>query len=177
MEQVLVQRGVVAFSLSKHNLPQPAYFAEHWLSPPLEVAGTSAAALALGVRRFWPAWARFTDLDVLRRLVSAGATFTFMPLCDKGSGNLLLMKKWGHFWESIISADLDVGHRVLYFPDVCSVHMHHRAKLQVQGLKEHTMRHYSVANLLRLSPNLRAPPGMGEGRSPNWAPGRPSTWR
>ena len=44
---------------------------------------------------------------------------------------------------------MELGPRILYFPDVCSHHKHHRSKLQVKRLKTHTMRHYGMAALLR----------------------------
>lgn len=41
--------------------------------------------------------------------------------------------------------------KCLYLPDTCQAHAHHRAKLQVRSLRHHTTRHFSVANLMRLS--------------------------
>lgn len=150
MEQTLVQRGAAGFCLRVDGHPSGAYFAEHWLGPPLEVEGTAGAALLPGLRRFWPQAASFEGLPSLRKLVSDGAAFTFMPMCDKASGNRVLLKAWGQHWQDTVNKDKDIGKRVLYFPDVCSVHLHHRAKLQLRGLRDHTFCQCSVANLLRL---------------------------
>lgn len=148
MEQV--QRGSVGFCVKDGGRLEAVYFAEHLLSAPLEVSGTSAAALGPGLRRFWPKACRFDDIDSLRALVSRGVTVTFMPMCDKASGNMAAQRQRGHRWATDISADDEIKKGVLYFPNNCSVHLHHRAKLQIRGLREHTMRHYAVANLLRL---------------------------
>lgn len=148
----LVQRGVIAFTLGQEDNGGTtlAHLADAWLGPPQEAAGTSAAALAPGLRKFWPRAFQFLDPAALQRLTAAGKTATFMPMCDKASGNLLLYKYWGWFWENNLLADGALEGRILFFPDVCCVHLHHRAKLQVRGLRVHTLRHFSVANLLRI---------------------------
>jgi hypothetical protein len=84
----------------------------------------------------------------MKTLTSGVSSFTFMPLGDKATSNLSVLKYFGDFWEHRLLEQ--VGPSVLYWPDTCGIHLHHRAKLQVKGLKLHTMRHYSIANLHRL---------------------------
>lgn len=75
-------------------------------------------------------------------------SFTFMSMCDRASANLSILKYWGRFCETIVLPR--VGPGILFWSESCGVHAHHRAKLQVKGLKTHTMRHFSIANLYPL---------------------------
>lgn len=147
--QILVQRGVVGFSAGASGSGSVVSFGEHWITPPLEVGGTSAGALKAGLLRGVPQEFNFSDTEALKKATRNGCTFTYMPMCDKASGNLSLMKAWGATWEKISNDSALVG-KIFFWPEVCMVHTHHRAKLQVKGLRAHTMRHFSVANLMRL---------------------------
>lgn len=152
MIPTMVQRGVVGITV-REQAPlegRTAGLQEHWLGPPLEVSGTSAGAVLPALRRFWPGSLDFSAVEAMRQLTANGTTVTYMPMGDKASGNLSVMKFWGQRWEDDYLTDAGLAGRVFYWPDTCTVHLHHRAKLQIHGLKEHTMRHFSVANLLRL---------------------------
>ena len=62
---------------------------------------------------------------------------------------MLMMKRWGHFYKKVVLPAF--RGRVKYFPDTCGIHGHHRGKLQCKGLRRHTMRHFSIANLHKLA--------------------------
>lgn len=100
----------------------PVYLAEHWIKAPQVATGTSAEALMPGVRGFRPKGSRFGDAEVMRGVMDCTTTFTYMPLCDKASGNLLVFRFWGDHWEkNLLNAD-GIGARVLFWPDVCPAH-------------------------------------------------------
>lgn len=144
--QTLVQRGVVAFCLAGGD--RSSKIAEHWLARPSAAPGTSASSLYSGLRSFWPT--DFLDISSVTALLSCASSFTYMPMCDKASGNMSLLRHIGHHFETQLWANPAVGAKALMWPDVCSAHLHHRGKLQVKGLRPHIMRQFGLAKLLRL---------------------------
>lgn len=142
----MVQRGVVSFTLTDKATNSSRTFSEYWLSKPAEVEGTSGAALLPALRKAAPRGFLYDDLPALRATCTQVRSHTFMPLGDSAGSNLLIMKFWGHLWFEEIRTEIPTA---LYWPDTCGVHHHHRAKVQLAGLRRHTMRHYSISTLNR----------------------------
>lgn len=151
--QTLVQRGHIGFFLFERGQPTGIHIAEHWIKPPQEASGTSAEAWARGLESSWPTGVDLYLLASLKSLLLSVTSVTYMPCCDKASGNMALLRHWAHEWETKVLKDPDIGGRFLVWPDVCSAHLHHRAKLQVKSLKQHTVRQFAVAKLMRLRGN------------------------
>ena len=144
----LVQKGIMTFALADHGRGDSAIFQDSWLTPPLEVAGASAACLLPAIERGHPTQLVVDNLDALRSTVGRVSALTLMPICDGASSNLVILRHMGHQVENILCPE--VGHTLLIWPDTCGVHLHHRAKLALKDLRKHTMRHYAIAKLFRL---------------------------
>ena len=121
---------------------------EQFLSPPYQVQGTSAYALLPALLKGMPEAFNFHDMDQMAKVADSCSSCTIFALPDRASGNCAIMRYWGRQWEDNC-LDRFSG-RILYFPDTCMVHMHHRGKLQLAELRFHTIRHFSLANLYRL---------------------------
>jgi hypothetical protein len=145
--QTIVQKGTLRTTLVDLESVRCERFWESWLTQPLQVEGTSAQALWPAVLRALPQRFRFDLIQELVKLCESVSSFTLQPYGDKASGNLLLMRRFCTFWHEVILPRL--GPRVLFWPDTCTVHLHHRGKLQLKGLKHHTARHFSIANLYK----------------------------
>lgn len=143
----LVQEGVVGFTLCDASRQALCVSREKWICAPIGVKAVTAAGLHPGIQKAWPACFSITDVAVLQGLVQNVSSYTFMPLCDRASSNLAILKYWGQQWENEVAPK--VGPKVLFWAECCGVHQYHRAKMQVKGLKFHTMRHFSIANLYR----------------------------
>lgn len=151
--ETLVQRGTVRAFLG------PACEAEgqvcnEWLVPPKVVEGTGAAEQYPAVRAGMPSAIDWENPEALAQIGASMDCFVFAPIGDKASANVSIMKYWTHRYETEHAAKCDG--KVLLLPEVCQVHSHHRVKLGVKPLRQHTSRHYSINNLLRLPATQRA---------------------
>ena len=70
-----------------------------------------------------------------------------MPMGGMASSNMKILKDWGKFYESTLIPRF--GGRLLFSPDNCGTHKHHRAKRDLKYLKRHILRHYSMHKLFR----------------------------
>lgn len=147
--QTISQRGCIRVSAFNTITGGGASFEEDWLCKPWQVTGTSAPALYPAVAKNMPSCFCVDHPDEVGRLAKSVTTCTFMPVCDKASGNLCMLRIWGHTLEKLQKERAGMG-TVLYFPDTCGIHAHHRGKLAIKELRQHTMRHFSIANLYRL---------------------------
>ena len=115
---------------------------------PLEIVGAKASdqfgALELGIPQEFKAY----DLGAALVLMKSLTSFTFRPLCDKQSGNILQMKVWGYKIENVVAPA--VRFKVLFYPEHCGLHIHQRGKLQLPEISFHIARHFSSAHLFRL---------------------------
>lgn len=147
--QTLVQRGGVSFTLASELARVSKSFREAWCLQPQKVMSTSAEALWPAIMAGLPSALNIMDAKRMEDLCSSVSSCTFQFLCDKASGNLLLMRTIGrHYLEEVLPR---TAGKVLWWPETCTVHLHHRCKLQVRALRHHTMRHFSLANIVRLS--------------------------
>lgn len=147
--QTMVQRGCVTVGLAQEGRDSRV-FSEYWLCQPVEVMGTSAEAMYPALRAACPASLRCDDLGAMKEVARQLSHYTYMPLGDAASGNIRLMRLYASRVEKI-NEDPAVNGALLYWPELCGLHLHHRAKLQVTELRSHLMRHFSIANLHRLS--------------------------
>lgn len=146
--QTISQRGSVRFTLAKAT-GESVSFDEAWLCRPWQVCTTSAHALLPGLRRAMPSCFNFESVGEIKDIAASVSSFSFLPVCDKASGNLSILRVWGDKLRTMQEEEPSTKN-ILYLPEVCGVHTHHRGKLMVKGLREHTMRHFSIANLYRL---------------------------
>ena len=149
---MMVQKGFVQTTFHIATPPSILCVAEQWLCQPTQVTSTTASDIIAGITSKCPNHFDFLKPDLLKETVSKGLTLTRIEVGDRASGNLLALKFFGYYWEYYIVPT--IGPKVLFFPDVCGDHLHHRAKMQVKDLKRHTMRAFSIANLNRL-PGVR----------------------
>lgn len=145
-EQTMVQRGTFRTSFTDSH-GNEGRFSDEWLVQPLVVEGTAAIELLPGLHRGLPEVCRPGNTSGLEALVAGFDTFVFAPIGDKSSANVRVLKVWGHYFENDLPSDL--RKHVIYLPETCQAHSHHRGKLQVQSLRPHTMTHFCVANLNR----------------------------
>ncbi|CAK0788551.1 unnamed protein product [Prorocentrum cordatum] len=149
--QTICQRGYARLTLANHMNDKSAIsrsFCEQILVNPMKVSGTSANAILPAVLKAIPRPFQFNAVENIDRLLRSFSSFTMSLTGDKASGNILLMKQFCHQWETMVLPRS--SGRLLVFPETCGVHLEHRTKLQVVPLKHHTMRLFSLANLLRL---------------------------
>lgn len=146
--QTLVQRGCVSCTVASAQASAWRTFREVWLVQPKKVSGTSAEALWPALLQSLPKACNLMDTEQMEKLSKMVSSFSVQFVCDKASGNLLVLKTLGKYYEEFL-CPLTNG-KLLLWPETCTVHLHHRCKLQVRALRTHTMRHFSLANLVRL---------------------------
>lgn len=151
--QTMVQKGALQFACSDHAQCKTFCFHEDWTVQPVEVAGATAECLYSGLRRGTPAQLFVGNLEALRATAGKVSSLTLMPMCDRASSNLAMLKHMGNEVENRLGET--VGHRVLLWPDTCGIHLLHRAKLALKSIRSHTMRHYAIANLFKLGGERR----------------------
>lgn len=93
--QTICQRGSFRLAMLNSATGASSFTDAAWLCRPWQVSGTSAKALHLAVVKNMPSFFNFNDADGLEALASSVSHVTFMPLCDKASGNLAIMRHWG----------------------------------------------------------------------------------
>ncbi|MDA8584253.1 hypothetical protein N9L68_08450, partial [bacterium] len=143
----LVQRGVFGFGMYNGKTEKKKLFKEYWLVDPRELQGTKAKHIEPGIVESMPKELNLKDVDGAAMLLSQVSSYTFMPMGVMASSNMYILKDWGKFYESTLLPRF--GGRLLFFPDNCGTHKHHRAKRDLKDLKRHILRHYSMNKLLR----------------------------
>ena len=152
--QTIQQRGQVSVALDSGTLDRTMTWVEEWLCPALVVEGTRGLHLLPAVHRFFPKEFLLTgSVETLKKTLASVDSFTFAPCSDAASGNVVVMKAWGHLIESIRRL---VGPRLLFLPDTCQVHSHQRGKASMKAVKVRLSRHYSMSQLLRRETVLEA---------------------
>ena len=145
--QVMQQRGAFTVTLDSKSLNKSSDFCEQWLCPPCTVVGTKASDLLPALVKHMPEQFEITgNPQKIMKGVSSFSSWTFCPIGDGASGNISILKGWGHLVESCISIAMP---RCLYLPDTCQAHPHQRARLAVRGLQRHSARQFSMGKLLR----------------------------
>ena len=129
----MVQRGVVSFALADVQRERNCQWSEYWLCQPLQVDHCTAEGLYPAIAKVWPRSFAFDCIDTLSELVRLIDSYTFMPVGDKASSNVSILKHWGHHWEHRVLPQ--IGPKILFWADSCGIHLHHRAKMQVKSLK------------------------------------------
>lgn len=76
-------------------------------------------AIKQGLLGFLRKAATFFDLPAPKNFMAAEATFTYMPLCDKASGSLALLRRGCWQIEHKIAVDATIGGWVLCWPGGC----------------------------------------------------------
>lgn len=92
LTQTMVQRGSLSFALVDLSRASAAAFAEYWLSTPVEVQGTDAASIFPAIARAIPVGLSVHDEQAMDDLMASCSSMTFQPMCDKASGNLVLLR-------------------------------------------------------------------------------------
>ena len=144
----IVQRGGVCWTAGQDRAQTSRSWWEHWLVAPQTVEGTSAAALWPAVTGALPKAGNFMDVNAMDELMRHVDSYCFQTVCDKASGNLLLLRQLCSFWTSQLRDRH--GGRIRFWPETCGIHLHHRMKLQVRALAWHVNRQFSICNLIRL---------------------------
>lgn len=147
--QTLVQRGGVCCTLASDRASAAYSFREAWFVLPQKVMGTTAEAMWPSVMASIPKPFDIMDVQRMIALCDSVSSFTMQFVCDKASGNLLMLKTIANFYEQHVLPR--TNGQILMWAETCTVHLHHRCKLQVLTLKRHTVRHFSLANLVRLA--------------------------
>lgn len=148
--QTMSQRGVIGFRMINTISGGYATFDEAWLCRPWQVVGTSAPALVPAILENMPAFLQECSMHSLKALAGMASSFTFLPISDKASGNINILRFFAHKVQQL--REQHGVTNILILPDVCGVHQHHRGKLSPKLVRWHTMRHFSSANLYRLEP-------------------------
>lgn len=142
--QTLMQRGVVKITCKAGQAWSD--FVENWLCMPVQVPSTSAESLFGGLAKSMPEELSLNRPGKLTDMSECVSSYTFQPLCDRASGNLVILRWWAKLYAELPK---EAQAKVLFWPDTCQVHSHARGKLALQGLRAHTMRHFSIAHLHR----------------------------
>ncbi|CAK0833634.1 unnamed protein product [Prorocentrum cordatum] len=153
-QPTLVQRTTVNLSLVNLSRKEGRQFQTYWVSQPTEAGGTKAMHLLPGILKGMPEQWDFQKVAKLTETLGAVSSLTFMPMCDKASSNVSIVKMWAGAEQQFKEALPELGKKLLYFPDARGIHSHHRGKLALKGLRPHTMRHYSIASMSRYRGNL-----------------------
>ena len=147
----MVQRGEREFHMIEERADREirhASFSEQVLVPPQVVQGTSAARLLPGLQKGIPTDLHMWSEEAMHELMECIDCFVFLPLGDRASSNVSIMKMWGYTWLHHFKDTYQV--RVMYLAETCQVHSHHRTKVALADLKKHIARHHSLAHLYRL---------------------------
>lgn len=148
--EIMVQRGACTFDLSDIAAGVSHQYTEEWLTPHLSIEGTSASAIYPGLVKGLPPCMRFGVAEGSASISLLAESFdvsVFLPLGDRASANLSVMRHLGCAWEELPA---NSKRKILMLMETCQVHSHHRGKLQVVGLKKHVARHYSICQMYRL---------------------------
>jgi len=146
--ECMVQRGACHWFMADLTTLKEGHFSEQWIIGPTLVSGSAARDLWPSLTAGMPAVFGFWSKAGLKEVIAAMDMYIFAPICDAASGNISILRHFGHLWE------MDLKHefhgRVLMIVDPCQAHLHHRSKLALACLREHTARHYGLAQLYKL---------------------------
>lgn len=145
--QTLMQRGVLKITCGENELE--SNFVENWLCKGVQVPSTTADSIYGGLKKSMPSeffLAHADGTDDLAEAAKSVTSLTVQALCDRASGNLVILRWWAH---EVARLPEGLRQKVLYWPDTCAVHAQSRGKLTLKGLRKHTMRHFSIAHLHR----------------------------
>lgn len=145
-QQIIVQRGVLAVTLLDMTLERAMQFTEVWVCQPRQVRSTDAASLMPALNHALPPSFNIFPAGDMSKVSRSASTITVGLFGDKAASNLLLMKAGGKEWEENIHPRMK---NIFILADSCGVHLHHRMKLQLRPLQQHTSRHFSLAALFR----------------------------
>lgn len=148
--ETMSQRGAVRMCLMNTGADSADHHDEAWLCKPIQVSGTSAPALITALDQNIPAPFKLGDIAALKALSDSVTSFSFLPISDRASGNVAIMRYFVAQLEKL--HDEEGVNNILILPDFCGVHAHHRGKLSLKPVRPHIMRHFSVAHLYRLEP-------------------------
>lgn len=150
-EEVFVQRGftvVASKLLGKEPRQDPVLVGTPWFVPPYIVTTTSAAAISPAIILGEPkGFQMFFDPDELKAKSESVSSLTLCKTCDRGSGNLLWLKfLQAEFFERIFPRFPNI----CLWSDCCAAHSHHRGKLGLRDLRQHTLAVHSEAKVGKL---------------------------
>lgn len=147
VQHVIAQRGFLRVEMKDELAGTNERFSETWVCQPKAIDSTKAEALLPAIEDLMPPPFKcdFTSMNALApRLTS----YSFMPVTDRASSNLGILRRFGTLLEE--AAQQGKAANVLYLPDICMVHGHVRAKLNMTGMKAHMNRHFAISKLYRL---------------------------
>ena len=102
--QTMAQRGFFTFTLVNKDNGESNSTKEAWLARPIEVEGSSGGAMLPAIESQMPEGFSTHYWDRLQRTANTCSHLTIMPLCDKASGNISMLKFWGHRWAMMLEA-------------------------------------------------------------------------
>lgn len=146
--QTMVQRGRCGYNLHDFGVEKQAVFTEEWLVPPLQVEGTAATDLHGALVAHLPDGFRWVDPAASAGVANAANVIVFMPLGDKASANVSMLKRYGFFWKHKLLPMY--GPKIMMLAESCQAHSHHRGKSSLPRLKEHVAKHFSLGHLYKL---------------------------
>ncbi|CAK0821077.1 unnamed protein product, partial [Prorocentrum cordatum] len=142
---VVVQRATFNTTLFDMARNRAAQYQEYYLAQAVEIDGTKAKDILPAVRQGLPA--KFDVLDVENFAKSADnyTSYTYMPCPDRASSNINIIKKFATVIDTQIVRE--AGHHILFWPDTCGIHAHHRGKMKMKSLRRHTMRQFAIVSM------------------------------
>eukprot|EP00959_Pyramimonas_sp_CCMP1952_P311320 6515340-Pyramimonas_sp.AAC.1 len=69
------------------------------------------------------------DPDSFNTVLTKVSTCTFMPMADRASSNMGILKPWGSKAAEIVEQK-QANTNAFNWPDTCGIHAHHRGKLK-----------------------------------------------
>ena len=92
---VLVQRGVFQTDTADLKSKQRNHHDELFLIQSVAVDGSAGGALLPGLRSGMPAKFSFENLPAMASLLRSCDSVCYLPLCDRASGNMAILRHWG----------------------------------------------------------------------------------
>lgn len=109
--QTMVQRGGVQVMLLDGSSDRTHNYEESWLVLPKEVGCTSAECLLPAITEAMPQPFCLTSPGHLSKTAQAITSVTVMPVGDKASGNIKILKHWAKEVQTTVKSE--VGTKVL----------------------------------------------------------------
>ena len=144
-QEAFMQRGMTVVStktLGGNPDAPPCIAADPWFVKPWMVEGTSAAAIAPAIEKGQPSSTNFKHIGELAAACKHVTSLTIAKTSDRGGGNQLYHKYVADTFEHKV---LPMIPNVLLWLDDCNSHIHHRGKLLLPGMKNHTLKLCSQA--------------------------------
>eukprot|EP00959_Pyramimonas_sp_CCMP1952_P457941 9475789-Pyramimonas_sp.AAC.1 len=124
--QTLVQRGV--YSIMLKDGEREHHWQEQMIHITRFVEGTSANALQPAILDSISDLHSYDDFEALSAFLKTVSSMTFMPMCDRGSGNMLFLKRLCWIYENVYLKKPETQ-CLFFFVETCNVHAHHRTKI------------------------------------------------